>query len=180
MSEELNDVKKRKRVELPRLYFHTHSTIDRPRRNQKKAELGQPIVPKQFWGGLFFCLEYPKGIYIDKNGTPQPSSKLTNSVAIDDGFSDLETSSEDEYVATKEDEEEEDEGDDDGEEVYVNADEEVNVNTDVNDRKEEKFQEIEETLLTNLQETNENNHDTNDQETNATTATATKETTEKE
>lgn len=85
-------------LELPRLYPHTHSTCKRPRRNQD----GKPQIPERYWGSTYFCIEYPNGIWIDRNGIPQPNSKRSNRVAIE-YYSD-DTSEVSEYVPSSESE----------------------------------------------------------------------------
>jgi hypothetical protein len=70
---------------LPRLYPRpSYSTFDRPRRNQEAIKQGKPLVRKEHWGKIYFCVEYPHGIYIDKKGVPQPTSDLTGRIRVDD------------------------------------------------------------------------------------------------
>lgn len=94
----MSEKKRPHNLELPRLYPHTHSTCKRPRRNQD----GKPQIPERYWGSTYFCIEYPNGIWIDRNGIPQPNSKRSNRVAIE-YYSD-DTSEESEYVPSSESE----------------------------------------------------------------------------
>jgi hypothetical protein len=108
--------KKRATGELPRLYPIIYSKCDRPRRIKE----GEPNVPKMYWGKIYFCQEYPGGIYIDRNGIPQPGSRKTNRVAVDLDESDRFTSSDESYEPSETDEdndkkEEDDENNEDKE-----------------------------------------------------------------
>jgi len=96
---------KRSAGELPRLYPKTYSTCDRPRR----VKDGEACVPERFRGKIYFCQEYPGGIYIDKNKIPQPTSSKTNRVAVDAFGDDSDSTSSDEsYEPSSASENEED------------------------------------------------------------------------
>ena len=50
---------------LPSLYRKTWSTCKRPRRG------GKVKIPRRFWGTVFRCVEYPNGVYINNQGSPE-------------------------------------------------------------------------------------------------------------
>lgn len=54
---------------LPSITNRTYSTSDRPRRNQSTSF---KKLPPNLHNGFLRCVEYPNGIFIDKNGIPQP------------------------------------------------------------------------------------------------------------
>ena len=56
---------------LPRLFPHTYSKYNRPRRNRSRR------IPTRLWGTVYVCLEYPNGVYIDKKGVPRPEADMT-------------------------------------------------------------------------------------------------------
>jgi hypothetical protein len=51
-------------IELPRLY-------------PAQSKSGRKIqIPNRIWNSVFFCIEYPNGILIDKTGVPRPEMKV--------------------------------------------------------------------------------------------------------
>ena len=58
-------VKKQKHGDLPRLYPVSYSNSSRPRRTNVR-------LPERFHNAVYFCVEYPDGVYIDRYGAPKP------------------------------------------------------------------------------------------------------------
>lgn len=51
---------------LPRLYPHSYNTTtNRPKRTK--------TIPHHIYDSIYFCIEYPNGVYIDKHGVPDTS-----------------------------------------------------------------------------------------------------------
>jgi len=67
---------RRQEEELPRLFYHTYSTCDRPRRTKK--------LPPDLRDKICRSIEYPNGVRVDKKGNVQPLTFYTNALPLDD------------------------------------------------------------------------------------------------
>ncbi len=96
---------------LFRIYPHTFSTSNRPRRTLP--------IPKKYWGFFVPVFEFPQGVVIDEHGIIQPLLKVSKKypaypIGEDDGEDDEDE--DEEFVPLNSEEEEEGDSDESSEE----------------------------------------------------------------
>jgi len=101
---------RRQEVPLPSLYYGTHSTFKRLRRNEEDIKKRRLHIRPDWPGKVVLVKEYPNGIYIDKRGVPQPTSNktMTGCAVVDVSDESDEDSSVYEPTSSEEEEEEDD------------------------------------------------------------------------
>jgi len=109
--------------DLPRLFDHTYSTFERPRRKRK--------LPTTYRGSVRRCIEFPNGVFVTKNGCVKPVTVYTNCIPVDDHIPD-----DNKYVDSGSEPEESDdsdfvpEEDEDEEEESSSSDESVSEDSE--------------------------------------------------
>jgi ASC-1-like (ASCH) protein len=129
--------RKKHEEELPRLFFHTYSKFERPRRMTKK-------LPSRHRGMVCRSIEFRNGVKVDREGHVQPLTEHTNATPLTDSeedsyFSQEDSNSDPDYKPEQEEAEGDVQEEEDSEE-YHSKNEATDNESSESEKEEEKTQ----------------------------------------